>query len=405
VNTWVIVVLLSVVGAVIGYTTKWAAIQMLFKPAHYIGIGPVGWQGVIQRRSPKFAAGIADTVTGSALDVHELIEGIDADEVAGMVTPTIDAAAPSLAATVAEVVSPGAWASVPQDVQDRTATALAQRVRLALVDVIEGAKPELAGALDPRGLIVSLLSGENADRLARLVQDVAAAELRWVIRFGAVCGLVIGALEAVVYLQFDRWWLLPLVGALDGIVNNWLAIYMMFRPLERKRILGLVSYQGLFAARQPEIAANYARMMGEEVLTPRNLMERLGEQGALATLGASALAAAQPRLEEGIAVVAGTLHAELTAAQRMAAVAALVPNMLGAIAPAADDIEDQLAKQLDITRQLEERLTAMDKVQFETVLRSIFQEDEWILIALGGVLGAAIGTLQAGLVLATGIAG
>jgi uncharacterized membrane protein YheB (UPF0754 family) len=47
----------------------------------------------------------------------------------------------------------------------------------------------------------------------------------------------------------------------------------------------------------------------------------------------------------------------------------------------------------------------MDKVQFETVLRSIFQEDEWILIALGGVLGAAIGTLQAGLVLATGIAG
>ena len=47
----------------------------------------------------------------------------------------------------------------------------------------------------------------------------------------------------------------------------------------------------------------------------------------------------------------------------------------------------------------------MDKAEFETVLRSIFHEDEWILIALGGVLGTAIGTLHAGLVLGTGIGG
>jgi len=44
----------------------------------------------------------------------------------------------------------------------------------------------------------------------------------------------------------------------------------------------------------------------------------------------------------------------------------------------------------------------MEEEEFETVLRSIFKEEEWILVALGGVLGTAIGTLQAGLVLATG---
>jgi uncharacterized membrane protein YheB (UPF0754 family) len=75
------------------------------------------------------------------------------------------------------------------------------------------------------------------------------------------------------------------------------------------------------------------------------------------------------------------------------------------LAPLVGDIEDQVAKRLNITGVLEHSLTAMDKAEFETVLRSIFQEDEWILIALGGVLGTAIGTLQAGLVLGTGIGG
>jgi uncharacterized membrane protein YheB (UPF0754 family) len=405
VNTWAIVALLPVVGAIIGYTTKWAAIQMLFKPARYIGIGPIGWQGVVQRRSPKFAAGIADTVTGSALDVHELLEEIEPTELASIVAPAIDAAAPDLARSIAESLQPGAWDGLASTARDRAAAAVGTETQLALGEAVEQVKPQLATSLDPRGLIVSLLSGENADRLARLVRDVAAAELRWVIRFGAVCGFAIGLVEAAVYLRFDRWWLLPLVGALDGIVNNWLAILMMFRPLERTRYLGVVSYQGLFAARQPEIAANYARMMGEEVLTPRHLVERLAEQGSLAQLTAVALAAVQPRLENQVSAVAAVLGTEVTAEQRAAAVGVLMPALLAALAPMVGDIEDQVAKRLDITGILEQRLAAMDKAEFETVLRSIFQEDEWILIALGGVLGTAIGTLQAGLVLGTGIGG
>jgi uncharacterized membrane protein YheB (UPF0754 family) len=57
-----ILIFLPVVGAIIGYVCKWMAIKMLFHPSRWIGVGPIGWQGVVQRRSPKFAAGVADTV-------------------------------------------------------------------------------------------------------------------------------------------------------------------------------------------------------------------------------------------------------------------------------------------------------------------------------------------------------
>ena len=404
-NTWAVVVVLPIVGAIIGYTTKWAAIQMLFRPARYVGIGPIGWQGVVQRRSPKFAAGIADTVTGSALDVHELLDRVDPAEIGALVGPALDASAPDLARSVVDVLQPGGWDGLTPTDRSRCATAVSTETQRGLTEVLAELKPELEAALDPRGLIVSLLSGDNADRLARLVQDVAAAELRWVIRFGAVCGFVIGAVEAAVYIRFDRWWLLPLVGALDGIVNNWLAILMMFRPLERTRYLGIVSYQGLFAARQPEIAANYARMMGEEVLTPRHLLSRLDEQGAVSRLTPVALAAAQPRFEAQVTAIARILGTEPTAERQAEAMNASMAGVMMLLPALAGDIESYVQKRLDITGTLEERLAAMDKAEFETVLRSIFQEDEWILIALGGVLGTAIGALQAALVLASGIGG
>jgi hypothetical protein len=41
------------------------------------------------------------------------------------------------------------------------------------------------------------------------------------------------------------------------------------------------------------------------------------------------------------------------------------------------------------------RLQALSKSEFERVLRGIFEEDEFLLVLLGGVLGATIGLIQA----------
>ena len=49
---------------------------------------------------------------------------------------------------------------------------------------------------------------------------------------------------------------------------------------------------------------------------------------------------------------------------------------------------------------IEDKMAALDKDRFERILRGIFEEDEIILILVGGVLGAGVGFLQALLVLA-----
>ena len=48
------------------------------------------------------------------------------------------------------------------------------------------------------------LSGENADKLARLFQRIARNELRIVIWYGAVLGFFIGLFEVGFYAVLDR---------------------------------------------------------------------------------------------------------------------------------------------------------------------------------------------------------
>jgi uncharacterized membrane protein YheB (UPF0754 family) len=398
-----LLIFLPLVGAIIGYTTKWAAIQMIFRPARWVGIGPIGWQGIVQRRSPKFAAGIADTVTQSAMSIDELIDRIDPVELAALLGPAIDELGPEIARDVVEAVKPGLWGELAEPAREAIIGYLRQESASLITDLVERLKPTISSTLDVRAMVIELLSGDNADRWARLVQRVGARELQWVIWYGAVFGFFIGLVEVFGYAALDKLWLLPLVGAFDGVVNNWLAIQMIFRPLERTRYLGVFPYQGLFPARQKEIAGDYAQMMASEVLTGQNLASRLMEGDNAAGLMQAAFVALEDRMEAQLGAITTLVGVESSPELRTKVLHAVSGRLMGAVPALMPDLESYLEKRLDIAATLEERLAAMDKEEFETVLRGIFEEDEWILISLGGFLGGAIGLLQAGLVAATGL--
>lgn len=48
----------------------------------------------------------------------------------------------------------------------------------------------------------------------------------------------------------------------------------------------------------------------------------------------------------------------------------------------------------DVERTNSRRMSLMSSADFEMLLHPVFQEDEWILILLGGILGAIVGFAQ-----------
>jgi uncharacterized membrane protein YheB (UPF0754 family) len=395
-----IFIVLPILGAVIGYTTKWTSVQLIFKPSRFVGVGPIGWQGVVQRRSPKFAAGVAGTLR-QVLPLDELLGRVDSDELAAVVADAFGSRLDELIPIVVDEIAPGTWAKAPEHVRDTLRTVLGQELLSAIAEVITVARPTVAAQLDVDSLVVELLSGENADRLARLIQAIGAQELRTIIRYGAVVGFFVGAIEAVTYLVFDRWWLLPAIGAADGLVNNWMGIQMIFRPLERRRYFGLFPYQGLFPKRQAQIAHDYARMMATEVLTADALAKHINNSATGDELLRIARAVLRRRLEPQLQLVGPALGIESSPALIDSVADAALGAALGdGLDPDQfTDVISHVEERLQIEATIEERLASMDKLEFEKILRGIFEEDEALLVGIGGVIGGLIGCLQAAIVL------
>ncbi len=395
-----LLIFLPIVGAMIGYLCKWVAIRMLFVPERWIGLGPIGWQGVVQRRAPKFAANVADTVTQTGVTVEGIIARLDAEHIAQLLVPTIKDRTPALVHEIMDQLGPGTWDALPDVVRQQLVAQVEAESRRIVPALVRALAPQIAAAIDLRGLVIDRLSGVNASRLARLFQRVGRRELQVVIYYGAALGFLIGLVEVAGYALIERWWLLPLIGAVDGLVNNWFAIQMIFRPLERTRYVGLVPFQGLFPARQGEIASEYSAMLAAEVLSPRDVYHHvLGRDGkALTTAGMAII----ERESEALFQLLGMMKPGSLTPEARARILALVGTHIAAAEQEVVPLLDEhLREPLAIAATIEAALRAMTKLEFERVLRGIFEEDEVTLIILGGVLGGLIGFLQAAFVLAT----
>jgi hypothetical protein len=57
-------------------------------------------------------------------------------------------------------------------------------------------------------------------------------------------------------------------------------------------------------------------------------------------------------------------------------------------------VEGYATDAMDIRNTLMTKMQQLSATQFERLLRPAFEQDEWILIATGAVLGFAVGELQ-----------
>lgn len=253
--------------------------------------------------------------------------------------------------------------------------------------------------LDLRALVVDLLSGENAERLSEMFQRMGRKELRFITYYGGIFGVLVGVVQALLFDVFGQWWLTAIIGVLVGLGTNWLALQMIFRPFEERRYFGFVRYQGMFSKRQPEIAAEYAEVAANEIFTPSNLLRVLagGETGV--RIAAVLLRRVTTAIDAQRPTIAMLTQTEVTDAQVRVVQVLLVSHLGRRLPEVREEVDEVVQARLGVAQLVENRIGAMLKPALERLLRGIFEEDEWILIIIGGVLGGLVGVLQATIVL------
>jgi uncharacterized membrane protein YheB (UPF0754 family) len=198
-------------------------------------------------------------------------------------------------------------------------------------------------------------------------------------------------IQMFIWIAYPVSWVLPAAGFFVGYATNWLAMTLIFEPREPVQ-LGPFRVQGVFIKRQLEVARKFADVIAERVLNSDNLIAHLSEG---------------PSREPVMRIVEEQVEASMQVYERDAMVGMLITKQQ--IADAKQDMLERVrnadmaqsgpvqafADQSDrIQAQIEKNLQELDSSEFSSVLRPVFQKDEWKLVLAGGVIGTAIGALQ-----------
>ena len=151
----------------------------------------------------------------------------------------------------------------------------------------------------------------------------------------------------------------PAVGAVIGLFTNWLAIKMLFRPLEARYVFGfrMPFTPGILPRERKRIAESLADTVANDLLTQESVEERLRSQGFRKALGVAVFDRLLALMQSTPASLAGSFEGpagrELgaTAGQLVRSIAGSEPFISGlstAVLAALDEFRDvQLADLVD----------------------------------------------------------
>jgi uncharacterized membrane protein YheB (UPF0754 family) len=391
---WLIYASMPLLAAFIGYTTKLIAIEMMFRPVEFIGRPPLlGWQGIVPRNVGRIGSISVNLLLGRLINPNQIMARMDPEELLRQLHEPLNQAVTEIGTDLIAKYQPQLWEMLPVEGQRLVLRQIAAQAPKAVAELMADFAANPENYLDTRDMALANLASDRGV-LNRLIRDVGGRELTFIAHSGLVFGLIIGLLQAGVWALTHEPLVMPIFGAVVGLSTDWIALKMIFFPREERRFLGVFRWQGLFQKRRAEVATDYGRVVADEVLTVPKIMQALltGPKSdrliGLVQRHVSDVVDRQFGLARPLVVltVGSARYRQLKEDIAERALAAAPHAMESAMAYAKEA--------LGIEQTVVEAMGALTPLEFESVLRPAFRQDEWKLILVGGILGAIVGELQ-----------
>lgn len=392
--------LIPIFAAGIGLLTNWQAVQMMFLPIKWFGwkmpfklFGfPVfGWQGVIPSKAAKMGSIAVDTGLAKLGTMTEFYQTLDPDKMAERV---VEVASDDIHALIDQIIQeqyPDLWQSAP----NRVKALVHQRVAAKMPGIVRAVMDDIGKNVDrlvDLKLMVIRYLEANPKLINKIFQEVGAKEFRFIVWSGLWMGFLLGFIPMVAWIFYPQWWTVPVGGAAVGYATNWIALKVIFLPTNPIQV-GPIRLHGLFLRRQPEVAEAYSDIIAYEILTLSNVAHAMinGPDGdRTKRLIADVLA---PVVDETVGIARPLVKAA-TRGKYDTIVAGISEGAVGHTIGGLQDEEFGRERAKPMQELLANRMRDLSYKDFTLMLRSAFQEDEWMLIVVGAILGFAAGVVQ-----------
>jgi len=396
------------VGAAFTYAHIWAALQMTFFPTTFWGIelwrledqpwGFFGWQGIIPTKAAKMARKSVRMMTEKLFDVNEIFKRVD-PKVA------VQRMKPGFSKVMNEVLNEQLDKTIPPSSRFASFAPTVKSQMLSWAEqempaFAEGFMAALIESLDDVFNLEHMVVTEfTEDRmlLNNVFLKVGSKELTFIVRLGFIFGFIFGCLTVPIWLFFPYLFILPLIGGVVGYITNDVALRMMFSPVDPHIVdfkCFKVNFQGVFLQRQQEASAVFAKIITSQVLNSRYMFHYM-LNGPKRDAFRKLLVA---HLDKYVDNVLGRSHTLVRTYMGEAEFLQMRKDIEDATFVHIEDIFGSLYtytdQALDLENEVRTKMSSLSFLDFEQVLHPVFQEDEFKLKVLGGVLGVVIGFIQ-----------
>lgn len=251
---------IPVTAAFVGYITNYVGVNMLFYPIEWTGLdikrwpnqpfGLIGWQGVVPSKRILMASSMVDVTLSELLSIKEVFAQLDPAKMASILTDIIS-----------RVIYGG---YVPTFIVEYYLNIVSKEVIRSIEDLISCRDIMVRGFTD------------DPDTLGQFFRKVGRKELNFLVNSGTYFGFLLGIVQMFQWMMFPYNWTLPVGGAVVGFVTNWIALKLLFEPVDKIDILGgAFTIQGMFLTRQKEVSAECSKYLAENVLTSHEIWKAI----------------------------------------------------------------------------------------------------------------------------------
>ena len=390
---WLVYLSMPFVAAFVGWSTKIVALEMLYRPIEFKGIGPFGWQGIVPRRAGKVGSKTIDLLTSNLLKPEELLDRIDADEAVEALRGPLTQAVDEISRDLAEEIRPGLWDALPEAGRQAIQTRMQAQAPRITENMLNELKADLSRYVDLHFLAVTTLV-RNKEKLVKLMRGVTTDAMAFVRRSGIYFGLGIGLVQMVAWALFKNPWIMPAFGFAVGFISDYIALNMLFRPVQPRKFLGFIPFHGLLHAQRDKITRDYAKILADDLFAPEILFD-----GIIKGPGADKLFALAAK-EVNAAIdtqtgVAGPVVALAVGTKRYRALKdRVVAMVLERLPTTLHDAQDYATGVIDLENTIIDKMNQLTNEEYESILRPVFKDDEPLMISVGAILGGVVGELQ-----------
>ena len=386
-QTWII----PLVSGFVGWWTNAVAVRMMFEPQEFVGVKPyLGWQGIVPASAMGLAKKSVDLILGKIVTLRELFADFDAAKMTRDLGPALDHWTDEILNESVAKFAPELWARMAEPARATIRMLLRAEIDSTSRAILEDVHTDLEKIIDLRQVVMSSVA-KNPELISEIFQTVGKPEFAFIKLSGLYFGLPFGVLQMIQWVWAPVWWSLPVAGFAVGYATNWLALKMVFHPQNPARI-GPFTLQGLFHKRQQEVAQLYAHTIATKVMSPESVVRTItsGKQGEhLFGIVKAHVGALFDKYEKN-AMTAMMFPAD----KREQIRSEMFTRMETDLAKPGGFLYQFSERSMDVKGELSRRMAKLDSAAFEGVLRPAFQQDEWKLIVVGGVLGLAAGFVQ-----------